>query len=101
MKQKYCPYCDQKMKISHYCQECRRIVWQPYEQNVDYYLNERHPQSEKNCLYHDNTKQPEKMGKTSPKAIVGVYDCDWAVCCMQYFRQYFYGGTECILQHIG
>lgn len=56
MKQKYCPYCDQKMKISHYCQECRRIVWQPYEQNVDYYLNERHPQSEKNCLYHDNTK---------------------------------------------
>ena len=23
MKQKYCPYCDQKMKISHYCQECR------------------------------------------------------------------------------
>ena len=66
MKQKYCPYCDQKMKISHYCQECRRIVWQPYEQNVDYYLNERHPQSEKNCLYHDNTKQPEKMGKTKP-----------------------------------
>lgn len=100
MKQKYCPYCDQKMKISHYCQECRRIVWQPYEQNVDYYLNERHPQSEKNCLYHDNTKQPEKMGKTKPqcpKAIVGVYDCDRAVCCMQYFRQYFYGGTECIL----
>lgn len=66
MKQKYCPYCDQKMKTSHYCQECRRIVWQPYEQNVDYYLNERHPQSEKDCLYHDGAEHLDDVGKTKP-----------------------------------
>lgn len=103
MKQKYCPYCDQKMKISHYCQECRRIVWQPYEQNVDYYLNERHPQSEKTvCIMITRSSRRRWEDKAQcPKAIVGVYDCDRAVCCMQYFRQYFYGGTECILRHIG
>ena len=66
MKQKYCPYCDQKMKTIHYCQECRRIVWQPYEQSVDYYLNERHPQSEKDCLYHDGTEHLDDVGKTKP-----------------------------------
>ena len=68
MKQKYCPYCDQKMKISHYCQECRRIVWQPYEQNVDYYLNERHPAYETDCEYHNpaiSREQKPQIKKTA------------------------------------
>lgn len=52
MKQKYCPYCDQKMTSDFYCEGCRRIVLHPYEQDVDYYLNERHPQNETDCLYH-------------------------------------------------
>ncbi len=70
MKQKYCPYCDQKMETSHYCQECRRIVWHPYEQNVDYYLNERHPQSEQGCLYHNGPDHgTEAKKKTNSKPV--------------------------------
>ena len=53
MKQRYCPYCDQKMTSGLYCSGCKRIVWHPYVQDVDYYLNERHPQHESHCLYHD------------------------------------------------
>ena len=53
MKQRYCPYCDQKMTSGLYCSGCKRIVWHPYVQDVDYYLNERHPQHESDCLYHD------------------------------------------------
>ena len=53
MKQRYCPYCDQKMTSGIYCKGCKRIVLHPYMQDVDYYLNERHPQHESGCLYHD------------------------------------------------
>lgn len=53
MKQRYCPYCDQKMTSGLYCSGCKRIVWHPYVQDVDYYLNERHPRHESDCLYHD------------------------------------------------
>ena len=51
MKQRYCPYCDQKMTSGLYCSGCKRIVWHPYVQDVDYYLNERHPQHESDWAY--------------------------------------------------
>ena len=53
MKDKYCPYCDQKMTSGLYCKGCKRIVLHPYWQDVDYYLNERHPQQETDCLYQN------------------------------------------------
>ena len=58
MKQRYCPYCDQKMTSGIYCKGCKRIVLHPYMQDVDYFLNERHPQHESGCLYHDGENSP-------------------------------------------
>lgn len=52
MKKKICPYCDQVMKNPGYCGFCHRIVLHPGEQEVNYYLNERHPAVEEDCLYH-------------------------------------------------
>lgn len=60
MKDKYCPYCDQKMTSGLYCKGCKRIVLHPYWQDVDYYLNERHPQQETDCLYHNSGLEPHK-----------------------------------------
>ena len=60
MKDKYCPYCDQKMTSGLYCKGCKRIVLHPYWQDVDYYLNERHPQQETDCLYHNSGPEPHK-----------------------------------------
>ncbi len=52
MLRKICPICEQAMKLSHYCKNCRRFVKTPYVRDVTYYLNERHPEKEKNCEYH-------------------------------------------------
>lgn len=52
MKMKICPCCDQPIK-GIYCKGCRKIVWNPVEQDVQYYLNTRHPESEHACTYHD------------------------------------------------
>ncbi len=53
MIRKICPICDQKMKTAHYCANCKCWVKEPLTINVDYYLNERHPQNEHDCTYHD------------------------------------------------
>ncbi len=53
MKMKICPCCDQPIK-GIYCKGCRKIVLNPTEQNVQYYLNTRHPESEHACTYHDD-----------------------------------------------
>ena len=52
MKMKICPCCDQPIE-GKYCKGCRKIVWKPIEQEVDYYLNRRHPDFEHACTYHD------------------------------------------------
>ena len=55
-----------------YCKGCRRIVLHPYEQDVNYYLNERHPQHETGCLYHDGGSEYPggRSSKTDPYADV-------------------------------
>lgn len=56
MIQRICPVCDQVMKSAHYCGTCRRWVKDPWVREVGYYLNERHPQNEKDCSYHEGNQ---------------------------------------------
>ena len=73
MKQKYCPYCDQKMTSGLYCSGCKRIVWHPYVQDVDYYLNERHPQHESDCLYHDGGSEYPGSSVSGTDSYAGIF----------------------------
>ena len=73
MKQRYCPYCDQKMTSGLYCSGCKRIVWHPYVQDVDYYLNERHPRHESDCLYHDGGSEYPGSRASSTDSYAGVF----------------------------
>ncbi len=73
MKQRYCPYCDQKMTSGLYCSGCKRIVWHPYVQDVDYYLNERHPQHESDCLYHDGGSGYPGSSVSSTNPYTGMF----------------------------
>ena len=63
MVKRICPICDQEMKNSHFCTVCRKWVSHPYMVNMDFYMNERHPQDEKGCEYHEPSfmKQPVKQ----------------------------------------
>lgn len=54
MIQKICPVCDQVMKAPHYCRNCRSWVKEPQVRDVTYFLNERHPQGEAECSYHQD-----------------------------------------------
>ena len=54
MKTKVCPCCDQPLN-GIYCKGCRKIVLNPVEQDVHYYLNTRHPRNETDCSFHGNT----------------------------------------------
>ena len=77
MKQRYCPYCDQKMTSGLYCSGCKRIVWHPYVQDVDYYLNERHPQHESDCLYHDGGSEYPGSSASGTDSYAGVFKGNW------------------------
>lgn len=66
MKRNVCPYCDQVMD-GMYCKGCRRIVRKPVVWEVDYYLNERHPDTEASCQYHGDLHTGE-MAKTAGQA---------------------------------
>lgn len=57
MVQRICPICDQVMKSAHYCKNCRSWVKHPYIRDAAYFLNERHPQDETGCSYHDIDSQ--------------------------------------------
>lgn len=57
MVQRICPICDQAMKSAHYCKNCKSWVKHPYVRDAAYYLNERHPQDETGCSYHDMESQ--------------------------------------------
>ncbi len=78
MVRKICPICDQVMKGSHYCRNCRSWVKHPYVREVNYYLNERHPQKETGCVYHGSYpaggrdasgrgEPPQSVSKTEKK----------------------------------
>ena len=56
-----------------YCNGCKRIVWHPYVQDVDYYLNERHPQHESDCLYHDGGSEYPGSRASSTDSYAGVF----------------------------
>ena len=58
MIKKMCPVCDLPVNAGNYCPRCRRVIRNPYTQNVDYYLNERHPEHETECGFH-------KIGRAS------------------------------------
>jgi len=53
MKKVVCPYCDQPIQ-GKYCDGCRRIVWKPKQMEITYYLNERHPEHETDCTFHND-----------------------------------------------
>ncbi|MBE5972456.1 MAG: hypothetical protein E7246_08075 [Lachnoclostridium sp.] len=69
MKMKICPCCDQPIN-GFYCKGCRKIVWKPVEQNVQYYLNTRHPEYEHACAYHDGVSRQstERMTASETEA---------------------------------
>lgn len=82
IKTKVCPCCDQPIH-GNYCKGCRKIVWKPVEQEIHYYLNERHPANETNCSYHNDVEPgkywPKKTvsqtaSKTTPKTTSKVSD---------------------------
>lgn len=56
-----------------YCSGCKRIVWHPYVQDVDYYLNERHPQHESDCLYHDGGSEYPGSRASGTDSYAGVF----------------------------
>ena len=61
MKMKLCPCCDQPIQ-GIYCKGCRKIVLNPVEQNVTYYLNRRHPEFDHDCTYHEGeVRQSEEQ----------------------------------------
>ena len=56
-----------------YCSGCKRIVWHPYVQDVDYYLNERHPQHESDCLYHDGGREYPGSSAFNTDSYAGIF----------------------------
>lgn len=76
MMQRICPICDQTMTSAHYCRNCRSWIRNPWMREVTYYLNERHPQNEQGCSYHNegsygaNTDGNPVPGRLSPKPFV-------------------------------
>lgn len=56
-----------------YCSGCKRIVWHPYVQDVDYYLNERHPRHESDCLYHDGGSEYPGSSTSGTDSYAGIF----------------------------
>lgn len=68
MIRRICPVCDQVMKHSHYCRNCKSWVKNPYMRDVTYFLNERHPQRERECSYHTAGRTPESRNPSGNTA---------------------------------
>lgn len=49
-----CPICDKKMMSKHFCTNCRSYIKEPFVREMTYYLNERHPEHEADCTYHQS-----------------------------------------------
>lgn len=73
MVKRICPICDHVMKGSHYCHFCRQWIRHPNQVNATYYLNERHPEHETNCEYHQAPRGRAVSGqtKTAPEGYRG------------------------------
>lgn len=71
MKTKVCPCCDQPIR-GMYCRGCRKIVLNPVEQDVHYYLNERHPEHETDCSFHGNSTSETRASEhaVSPYEVI-------------------------------
>ena len=70
MTYQICPICDQKLTRKNYCSHCRQRIRKPLTIDVDYYLNERHPETEHECTYHDYTSwSQEDAGADSRTAV--------------------------------
>ena len=63
MIKKMCPVCDLPVNAGNYCPRCRRVIRKPYTQNVDYYLNERHPVHEAECDFHNPYLEADHHGE--------------------------------------
>ncbi len=62
MVRRICPICDQTMTLPHYCTTCRSVVKNPWIRDVNYYLNERHPEAEQDCTFHGKLEEePEHV----------------------------------------
>ena len=68
MMKKMCPVCDLPVNAGNYCPRCRRVIRNPYTQNVDYYLNERHPEHETECGFHNPYLEADHHGESSHPA---------------------------------
>lgn len=66
MIQRICPVCDQVMKSVHYCSNCRSWVKHPHVMEMNFYLNERHPENEEGCSYHSGENQKKEGAAGQP-----------------------------------
>ena len=79
MVRNICPICDRVMKSAHYCKNCRKWIWRPYTQEVNYYLNERHPAQEQYERHPDG--QTEESILRSPQGTGNALDmAGWEPC---------------------
>lgn len=75
MQKRICPICDHVMAGQHFCRFCKQWIREPHVVNATYYLNERHPEHERNCLYHGTAgdggavRQAAEKKKTSLEAV--------------------------------
>lgn len=64
-----CPICDKAMPTDHFCPNCRQWIKNPWTRDVNYYLNERHQDDEKDCAYHDQKYFDRAMSTITPKPV--------------------------------
>ncbi len=67
MIKRLCPVCDGEIKVGHFCPGCRQWIREPKMVNVTYYLNERHPKGETDCLYHNGPQEFQAPPKQAVK----------------------------------
>lgn len=68
MIKKMCPVCDLPVNTGNYCPRCKRIIRNPYTQNVDYYLNVRHSEFEAECDFHYPYLEADYQGESGSSA---------------------------------
>lgn len=76
MGRKICPICDSRLEKGNFCQGCKRWIKNPVYINADFYLNERHPEVERDCEYHSGyDKLSAAGGKSfSPRTSVQAHN---------------------------
>ncbi len=63
MIKKICPICDLPVNEMNYCSFCKKYVRRPKMIEVDYYLNENHPDFEIDCDYHNMPEERQRYGE--------------------------------------